>query len=305
MLLELFQTEWAWFRCRFRLCAIRGGPAFLLAGLIVLSDPASSAEMKPIRPAQVTALFNGTNLAGWYSWLVDSHRADPRGVFAVTDGAIRISGEGLGYLATENEFRDYHLVVEFKWGRTNWNWGGRVGKARDSGLFLHSIGPDGNSYDGNGAFRAAVECQIMQGSVGDFLLIRGRAGDGSMIAPRVSVEAAPARDADGWPFWKPGTARVHLERWGRVNWFAKSTNWTDRIDFRGRDDVDSPPGDWTRVECLCKGDSISVAVNGTKVNEVSSGHPAAGRILLQCEGSEIYFRRVELRPLPDDSPPAP
>ena len=34
-----------------------------------------------------------------------------------------------------------------------------------------------------------------------------------------------------------------------------------------------------------------------KVNEVSGCVPNAGRILLQCEGSEIFFRKVELHPL--------
>ena len=33
------------------------------------------------------------------------------------------------------------------------------------------------------------------------------------------------------------------------------------------------------------------------VNEIYDVFPSAGKILLQCEGSEIYFRRVELLPL--------
>jgi len=38
-------------------------------------------------------------------------------------------------------------------------------------------------------------------------------------------------------------------------------------------------------------------VNGILVNEASECTPRAGRILLQCEGSEIFFRKVELHPL--------
>jgi len=64
---------------------------------------------------------------------------------------IRISGDGLGYLATTRSFADYRLVVEFKWGTLNTRWNDRVGRARDSGLFLHATGPDGNSHDGDGA----------------------------------------------------------------------------------------------------------------------------------------------------------
>src|SRR6185503_7143492 len=43
---------------------------------------------EPITPTRVVPLFNGTNLAGWRSWLVDSRFDDPRGVFSVTNDAI-------------------------------------------------------------------------------------------------------------------------------------------------------------------------------------------------------------------------
>jgi hypothetical protein len=257
-----------------------------------------AAETATLTPRETIPLFNGTNLAGFYTWLVDAKREDPRSVFSVTNGMIRISGDGLGYLATEREYRDYHLVAEFKWGRTNWPWGNRVGAARDSGLFLHATGPDGNSHDGQGAFLAAIECQIMQGAVGDFLLIRGTAADGQLIAPSVTAEVSPDNDADGWPTWRRGGPSRTLTRWGRVNWLNKSPEWKDELDFRGPRDVESPRAGWTRVECLCRRRTIQVRVNGTVVNEVSQVFPSAGKILLQCEGSEIFFRRVELRPLP-------
>jgi len=40
-----------------------------------------------------------------------------------------------------------------------------------------------------------------------------------------------------------------------------------------------------------------VWINGVQVNEAISVTPASGRILLQCEGFEIFFRKVELHPL--------
>jgi hypothetical protein len=38
-------------------------------------------------------------------------------------------------------------------------------------------------------------------------------------------------------------------------------------------------------------------LNGTIVNEAFGAWPSHGKILLQCEGSEIFFRSVELYPL--------
>jgi len=253
--------------------------------------------VEPISPKTAVHLFNGKDLGGFYTWLVDTKREDPRHVFAVTNGMIRISGEGLGYLATEKRYQNYHLVAEFKWGRTNWPWGDRIGKARDSGIFLHAIGPDGNSHDGQGAFMAAIECNIFQGATGDLLLIRGNAQDGSLIAPRLRAEIAERPDADGWFTWQKGGQRKTIERMGRLNWFAKDSQWNDHLDFRGARDVERPYGEWNRIECVCDGDRVQILLNGTEVNEAFDLFPASGRILLQCEGSEVFFRRLELLPL--------
>jgi len=258
----------------------------VIAGGLLLVTLAARAEL----------LFNGTNLHGWTTWLVDTKRADPRHVFAVTNGTIRISGDGLGYLATTNEFRDYELTVEFKWGATNTRWGDRIGKARDSGVFLHAIGPDGNSHDGNGAFMAAIECNVFQGATGDFLLIRGNDTDGKLIAPRVSFRASERRDRDGFNWFDPNGLARTLERWGRVNWRHKSAEWRDELDFRGANDVEKT-NNWNRLDITCDGTRIAVRLNGVLVNEAFDVFPASGKILLQCEGSEIFFRRVELRRL--------
>src|SRR6185436_11378158 len=79
-------------------------------GTMLVLKPAHAA------PSHVISLFNGTNFAGWQSWLIDSRFEDPRGVFSVANGEIHISGDGLGYLGTTNTFGDYVLALEFRWG---------------------------------------------------------------------------------------------------------------------------------------------------------------------------------------------
>jgi hypothetical protein len=264
---------------------------FLLLGCLAGGAPPAAP------PDPVVRLFNGKDLSGFYTFLRDTKREDPRGVFTVTpQGWLRISGDGFGYLATDKSYRDYRLVAEFRWVRRNWR--GRQDKARDSGIFLHGAGTDGNSFDGGGAFRAAVECQVMQGSVGDLLLIAGKNADGSRVPMRLTADAAERRDADGWPTWHRGGAPVTLDGGGRLNWFGKDPAWRDVLDFRGRDDVESPRDEWTRVECVCDGDRVTVVVNGIVVNEARGVRPSEGPILLQCEGSEVFFRTLELHPLP-------
>lgn len=240
-------------------------------------------------------LFNGTNLHGWYSYLRDTKRQDPRSVFAVTNGVIRISGDGLGYLATESTFTNYQLVVEFRWGEKNWHWADRVGKARDSGLFLHATGPDGNSHDGEGAFMAAIECNIFEGAVGDFLLIRGNDENGKLIAPSLTARVVPTDD--GWFMWQWAGETKTIERWGRINHFPKDPNWCDVTGFRGENNRENPHGEWNTLECIVRDGAVQIRLNGIKVNEAARVWPDHGKILLQCEGSEIFFRRVTLFPL--------
>jgi hypothetical protein len=286
------------------------------AASIVLTGFAATRAAEPdtaVVPRQVIKLFNGEDLSGWTTWLVDTKREDLRGVYSVRDGAIRISGDGFGYLSTSRAYKDYRLVAEVKWGTRDYR--SRIGMARDSGIFLHSVGPEGNSYDcgwgstrrntgsdiSSGAYKAAIECQVMEGGFGDVLLIHGRYADGRHVPLSVTARAAERRVDGDYARWQfdPAVDKLGLTS-GAIAWLAKDTAWRDVPGFRGRSDLESPYGEWTRVECVCAGDRITVFVNGKRVNEASEVFPAAGRILLQCEGSEIFFRTVELHPLQPD-----
>jgi hypothetical protein len=252
------------------------------------------AQAAAINPTETIPLFNGTNLSGLYTWLKDTKREDPTSVFRCTNGMIRIM-PSLGYLATEREYQDYELHVEFRWGGGVSSW--RQGKARDSGIFLHATGPDGNSHDGHGAFMAAIEGNLFQGATGDILLIRGNDAAGKLIAPRITAFVSEQHDADGWRWCRSSGRSEAIERWGRLNWINKSPQWKDELDFRGPHDVENPYGQWNQVKCVCDGDTIRIELNGQLVNMARDVWPRRGRILLQCEGSEIFFRKFELRPL--------
>ncbi|MCC6231958.1 MAG: DUF1080 domain-containing protein [Verrucomicrobiales bacterium] len=273
-------------------------PALLVLLWLALGDIRAATPATPATPAtETTPLFNGHSLAGWKTWLVDTRDADPRGVFSVTNGLLRISGDGLGYLGTTSEHHHYRLTVQWRWGTRNTHWGDRIGKARDSGLFLHATGPDGNSHDGHGAFMAAIECNIFQGAVGDFLLIRGTNATGALIAPSVTVTADAERDHEGWLRWSPHGSPQTIHTWGRVNHLGKDPAWRDVLDFRSANDPEHAAGEWNTLVCEAFEDRLRILVNGRVVNEASNVSPRRGRILLQCEGSEIFFRRVELSPL--------
>src|SRR4051794_6473951 len=85
--------------------------------VLLLAAPLAVVAQEPMPPKETIKLFNGKDFTGLTTWLKGDGRKDPRGVFSVKDGMIHASGEGYGYLATERPWRDYHLTVEYRWGK--------------------------------------------------------------------------------------------------------------------------------------------------------------------------------------------
>lgn len=235
-------------------------------------------------------LFNGRNLEGFYTWIRDVTYSDPNKVFTVEDGMIHISGNGYGGLITNEAYRDYHLILEFKWGEKT--WGNRVDRARDSGLLVHCWGPNGGY--GN-TWMASIEAQIIEGGVGDILVLSGIHPDTGQALPTL-LTAEITKDRDGEKVWKKGGERTTISS-GRINWFGRDEDWADKVGFRGRDDVESLFGQWTRMEVIAEGGHLLYKVNGVVVNEAFDAKPDFGRLLLQTEQAEMFVRRFELWPI--------
>lgn len=276
---------------------MRMAPSVLLLALLAL--PAGAAAQPAVTPTEVIHLFDGKAFGGFYTWLVDTHREDPLRVFTVVDQvdgapAVRISGERWGGLVSRESYRDYRLVVEFRWGLAT--WGQRRNAARDSGVLIHAQGEDGNTgRDFNGAWMRSVEAQVIEGGVGDIILVAGFEKDGARTTP--SLSAKTSQDRDGEPVYNPkGEARTFES--GRINWYGRDPDWKDALGFRGREDVESPYGQWTRMEVVAQGDRVTVIVNGQVVNEGTRSSLTEGKILIQSEGAEIYYRKIDLEPLP-------
>ena len=238
-----------------------------------------SAEVKVEKKI---VLFNGKNLDGWYTWLRESKYKDPNKVFTVENGMIRVSGEEWGGIATRETYRGYHLIVEWKWGQKTWP--PRVDRARDSGILVHAVGEDG-AY--NNTWLESVESQIIEGGTGDFILVGGR------YKPRMTADVRMDGkeaywDKDGKPLTKDG---------GRFDWWGRDPQWQDKLGYRGPKDLEKPTGEWNRQEVICDGDTITNIINGVVVNRGYNSDHTQGKIQLQSEGAEIFFRTVELHPI--------
>jgi hypothetical protein len=240
-------------------------------------------------------LMNGRDLDGWETWLSKPHPSskleiagplglnrDPAGVFSIVteEGrpALRISGEVWGGISTKEEFENYHFRAEFKWGQKKWP--PREKTVRDNGLLYHAIGKHGA---GSGAWLKSFEMQIQERDCGDFHSVAG---------VLVDVEAVPKNPS------QPNGDLLYRRGASKVTGVARRI-WKDP-------DSEKPSGEWNVVEFLCVGQTSVHVVNG-KVNMILTGlrHKAdgkevpltKGRIQIQSESAEIFWRNIEVRPL--------
>ncbi len=63
------------------------------------------------------------------------------------------------------------------------------------------------------------------------------------------------------------------------------------------DDSEKPIGQWNTIEITCKGDQVTVKVNGDLVNHATNCSVTKGAICLQSEGAPIEFRNIRLTPI--------
>jgi hypothetical protein len=260
--------------------------AALLAGLA--APQADAGKPASLAAGEWSRLFNDRDLTGWDTWLGKPNggkepiglNQDPKNVFSVImeEGlpAIRISGEVFGALTSEEEFENYHLKLQFKWGEKKWP--PREKAVRDSGLLYHCVGPHGAA----GSFwMQSLEFQIQEHDCGDFWSVAG---------VLVDVEADRGRrSTDPLIFRKGGQKCVGIS--SRI---ARDRDYEKKV------------GEWNTLELLTVGGTSVHVVNG-KVNMVLTNARrkvndkevplTRGKIQLQSEGAEIFFRHVAIRPL--------
>lgn len=62
-------------------------------------------------------------------------------------------------------------------------------------------------------------------------------------------------------------------------------------------DNENPTGEWNRIEVISRDGKCTHIVNGVVVNEGTGASLSSGRILIQSEGAEIFYRRIDIKEL--------
>ncbi|MCP5539919.1 MAG: DUF1080 domain-containing protein [Akkermansiaceae bacterium] len=272
-------------------------PACLAVALLVPPSARAQDEAPAIAPKETVNLLADRELKDF------THHLNPKSSVSLDrdevwivgeDGVLQVTGKGFGYLRTNRKYRDYHLVLEYKWGERT--WGNRLDRARDCGLLVHGYGKDGAFGD---TWINSIEAQLIEGGSGDILVLAYQERGGEK-AP-TSLTAEVKNDRDGEAVWTPGgESRVFppAEKTNaRINWRDRDPDWADVKGYRGSKDIENPLGEWNRMEVICKGDTIEIRINGELVNSGTKANPTEGYICLQSEAAECWIRRYELWPI--------
>jgi hypothetical protein len=277
-----------------------------IGALVSLAGFPMLRVMPAIAPGKVggTLLFNRKDLTGWDTWLGKPNKAidvpgqeknaqgeyvgpvglntDPKGVFSVVhvDGepTIRISGEVFGALTTKEEFENFHLRFNFKWGEKKWP--PRLDRPRDSGCLYHCNGPHGA---GSGHWMQSLECQIQEGDCGDFWSVA------KVIVDVEGIDQNP-NDPNAYITYQKGAPKVIRT----IKRIVKDGNH------------ERPSGEWNEIDIFCVGQTSVHMINGT-VNMRLTGlrHKVddqevpltKGKLQFQSEGAEVFYRNFVVRPI--------
>jgi hypothetical protein len=270
--------------------------AVIICQFYVLADDNNSIRINGIEVKQdkqkIIHLFNGKNLDGWYTYIKSKGKGiDPDKIFSVADGVIRISGVEYGCITTNEDYENYVLEIEYKVGEHS--YGSRKGKAFDSGILIHSKGKDGAF--GN-VWMKSIEIQVIEGGTGDFYVVSNSKDE---IFSLTSTIDPKTNRASGGGIFSPGgiettvfTPSNPVRRQG-VDKYEK----TDNARFRNVNEIEKPHGEWNLVKIVAYRDKIDVYLNNQMVNQAKNVKPQKGRIQIQSEGAEFFYRRIDLIPL--------
>jgi len=277
---------------------------YLFFTLVLLSIySCQSNKKKDITENSWTSIWNGNDITGWHTYLGTPYQIktdslgmtiapfgidnDPLGVIKVVEteqgNAIRISGVAWGMIYTEKEYKNYHLKLKIKWGEDKHP--PRENLRRDSGLLYHGFGDPGSA----GNWMGSQELQIQQGDMGDYWPV----GNVEIDVPSVPTD-------DKYHIYKEG-ADLRTYYLAEILNTAVEDSLVKRRVLKAFD-AEKPHGEWNDVELIVFGDSSIHIVNEKVVMRLFNSRNMttklplnSGKIILQSEGAEVFYKDLYLK----------
>ncbi|MDP9175304.1 MAG: DUF1080 domain-containing protein [Planctomycetota bacterium] len=270
-------------------------------------DPESATQWRPLLDEKLSA---------WEIWMGSPHLSvqglpegtpksanarsgppmglgnDPKHVFTVEmetgEPVVHITGEIWGALTTLESFSNYHLQVDIKWGERKWE--PRLTLPRNSGVLYHCTGPHGAFWN---TWKRSLEFEVLEQQMGDLYPLGGARGD-------VQVKRA----GNLWVYDPTG----ELKTFGAG---IKEKGMNRAAHMLG--DFEKPNGEWNTLDLYTIGRTSVRLVNGHLAMVVRNAAILegplqtetpleGGQVQLQSESAEVYYRRIQIRPLTEFPP---
>ncbi|NOR76354.1 MAG: DUF1080 domain-containing protein [Draconibacterium sp.] len=210
---------------------------------------------------------------------------DEYNVFSIieenNEPVLKISGEIYGCVFTKEEYANYHFRLQVKWGDKKWE--PRKNLLKDSGILYHSIGSLGAEHWRS--WMLSQEFQIMEGHMGDYWNQANSAIDIKAFIPEYIMN----------PIADKSQSFLPIGEGEKIPGFClRSANYENNY------------GEWNTIELICFEDKSIHIVNGNVVmilrnsRYVDEGEiipMTKGKIQLQSEAAEVYYKNIEIRNL--------
>ena len=272
--------------------------AMVCSTWVLASRAAEPAYVSP--KSEWKPLFNGRDLSNWDKFLATPSgseplvaNVDPTGVFTVTtlngEGVIHVSGEAYGAITTQEQFTNFHFRVQFKWGLGR--FGGRANVGRDSGILYCGVGLP-NPRTG---WLTSIENNVMEKGVGQWWSVNGAVIDceGEWVTAENELYVPYKREGKGERniVWRKGAPRLTT---------------TSGNGITPPFDAEQVFGNWNTAEVVFWGGNcihildghVNLVAFNPRYKEGEQWHALTqGKIQLQSEGAEVFYRKAEARPL--------
>ncbi|MGJ8744434.1 ThuA domain-containing protein [Polaribacter sp.] len=209
---------------------------------------------------------------------------DPKNVFTFKtiddEQVLHISGEIYGALTSKQEYENYHLKLQFKWGEQIWE--PRLLKERDSGILYHCFGAYEKFWH---VWMSSQEFQVQEGDLGDYYSLKGTLID------------IPSEKREG-------EKEFRYVKNGNLNPFSSVDRSSPGHANKGFNN-ENLHGEWNTLELICfEGTSYHI-VNGKVVmalynskykNSEGKIVPLTkGRIQIQSEAAEVFYKNIQIK----------
>ena len=211
---------------------------------------------------------------------------DPKKVFTFKEEngeiILHISGEIYGALTSKQEYENYHLKLQFKWGEKVWE--PRLKRKRDSGILYHCYGSNTTFWN---VWMSSQEFQVQESDAGDYYGLSGTL---------IDIPSEKPKDNKEFNYVKNGV----------LNPFSSVQRSLPSHCNKGFDN-EKPHGEWNILELICfEGTSYHI-VNGKVVMALYNSRYkntegkivplTRGKIQIQSEAAEVFYKNIQIKSL--------